>query len=137
MSALIAGVASGALMAKLFVTIWCVSFFFLMKDPPPAVAALAKRVSPTALTMGIVAAAYPIWGIIGVMMAFLFAALENAAPNGGLGSANLTYTLGICAACAMLTAPLAIVFRRVWMGLAATAISAAVTFGWLTPFLAA
>ena len=137
MNVLIAGIASGALMAKLFVTIWCVSLFFLLKDPPPAVAALYERVSPTALTMGIVAAAYPIWGIVGVTLAFLFIALENAAPDAGLGSANLAYTLGICAACLMLTAPLAIVFRRVWMGLAATAVSAAVTFGWLIPFLAA
>lgn len=136
MSVLIAGMASGALMAKLFVTIWCVSFFFLLKDPPPAIAAISKRVSPTALTMGIVAAAYPIWGIIGVLMAFLFTALENAAPDAGLGSANLAYTLGICAASAMLTIPVAIVFKRVWIGLAATALSAAATFGWLIPFLA-
>ena len=136
MSVLIAGVASGALMAKLFVTIWCVSFFFLLKDPPPAVAALSKRVSPTALTMGLVAAAYPIWGIVGVLMAFLFAALENAAPDAGLGSPNLAYTLGICAASVALAVPVAVVFRRVWIGLAATAASAAITFGWLTPFLA-
>ena len=136
MSVLIAGMASGALMAKMFITIWCLSFFFLMKDPPPALTAIFERVSPTVLTMGIAAAAYPVWGIIGVVMALLFTALENAAPNAGLGSPNLAYTLGICAASVALTAPIAIVFRRVWIGLAATAISAAAIFGWLTPFLA-
>ena len=137
MSVLIAGMASGALMAKMFITIWCVSFFFLLKDPPPALTAMLERVSPTVLTMGLVAAAYPLWGIVGVLMALLFAALENAAPNAGLGSPNMAYTLGVCAASTALTAPIAIVFRRVWIGLAATAISAAAIFGWLTPFLSA
>lgn len=137
MSVLIAGMASGALMAKMFITIWCVSFFFLLKDPPPALTAMFERVSPTVLTMGLVAAAYPLWGIVGVVMALLFAALENAAPSAGLGSPNMAYTLGVCAASTALTAPLAVVFRRVWIGLAATAISAAAIFGWLIPFLSA
>ena len=136
MDLLIVGLAAGALMAKMFVTIWCLALFYLYRDPPPALAALSRRFSPTALVMGMVAAAYPLWGIIGVVLAFLLLALRNAAPAAGFGSPNMAYTLGVSLAAVLLAAPLAVAFRRLRIALAATAVSVAATFGWLMPFLA-
>ena len=133
---LIAGLAAGALMAKMFVTIWCLALFYLYRDQPPGFAAFARRFSPTALVMGMVAAAYPLWGIIGVVLAFLLLALRNAAPAAGFGSPNMAYTLGVSLAAVLLAAPLAVAFRRVRIALAATAVTVAATFGWLLPFLA-
>ena len=135
MTPLIAGLAAGALMAKTFVTIWCLALFFLYRDQPTAFVALTRRISPTALVMGMVAAAYPLWGIIGVVLAFLFIALRNAAPGAGFGSPNMAYTLGVSIAAILLAAPLAVAFRRLRIALIATAATVAATFGWLLPFL--
>ena len=136
MTTALIGIAAGALMAKTFITIWCLALFFLYRDPPPALAAISRRFSPTALVMGMVAAAYPLWGIIGVVLAFLFLALQNAAPAAGLGSPNMAYTLGVSLAAVLLAAPLAVAFRRIRLALAATAATFAATFGWLMPLLA-
>ena len=136
MDLLIAGIAAGALMAKMFITIWCLALFYLYRDPPPALAALSRRFSPTAVVLGMVAAAYPLWGIIGVVLAFLLLALRSAAPAAGFGSPNAAFTLGVSLAAVLLAAPLAVAFRRLRTALAATAATAAATFGWLLPFLA-
>ncbi len=136
MDTLIAALASGALMAKVFISVWCVSAFFLLKDPPPAVAALTTRFPPGSMVMGVVVAAYPIWGVVALALAFLFLALQNALPGAGLGSPNAAYSVGVSLASALIAAPLAIAFRLVWRGIAATALASIGIFGWLLPFLA-
>lgn len=136
MDILIAGLASGVFMAQLFITIGCITAFFALKDPPPAIAVMLARFPPGVFVMTIVIFAYPVWGIIGLVSAFLFLALQNAAPGSGLGSPNLVYTAFVFLASVALALPLIILAKRLWSGVAGITLSAIATFGWLLPLLA-
>ncbi len=136
MNILIAGAASGILMAKFFITIGCITAFLVLRNPPPQLAEAVSRSSPRVFVLVAVFAAYPIWGIIGVVLAFLFLALQNGFPGAGLGSPNLVYTVGVSAASVAIALPLAIPFRRYWPALAGVVLSSIGTLGWLLPNLA-
>ena len=136
MDILIAGLASGVFMAQLFITIGCITAFFALKDPPPAIAVMLARFPPGVFVMTIVIFAYPVWGIIGLVSAFLFLALQNAAPGAGLGSPNLVYTAFISLASVALALPLIILAKRLWSGVVGITLSAIAIFGWLLPLLA-
>ena len=136
MDILIAGLASGVFMAQLFITIGCITAFFALKDPPPAIAVMLARFPPGVFVMTIVVFAYPVWGVIGIVSAFLFLALQNAAPGGGLGSPNLAYTAFVSLASVALALPLIILAKRLWSGVAGITLSAIAIFGWLLPLLA-
>ena len=136
MDTLIAGMATGALMAQTFILIGCLTLFFMLKNPPPELEPLISRLPPGALVFGVLASAYPLWGIVGVILAFLFLALENGYPAAGLGSANLAYTLGVAVAAVALALPFMILLRRFWPGVAAMTIAVVAIFGWLLPILA-
>ena len=136
MDILIAGLASGVFMAQLFITIGCITAFFALKDPPSAIAVMLARFPPGVFVMTIVVFAYPIWGVIGIVSAFLFLALQNAAPGAGLGSSNLAYTAFVSLASVALALPLIILAKRLWGGVVGITLSAIVIFGWLLPLLA-
>ena len=133
---LIAGAASGTLMAQTFIMLWCVTAFFIIKDPPPSLVPLLTRFSPGAFVLAVVAVAFPLWGIVGVVLGFLFLALENGIPGDAPGIQNLAYTAGVSAASVFLAAPLVVGVPRLWAGIAATAVSSVGIYGWLLPFLA-
>ncbi len=136
MDILIAGLASGVFMAQLFITIGCITAFFALKDPPPAIAVMLARFPPGVFVMTIVIFAYPVWGVIGLVSAFLFLALQNAAPGSGLGSPNLVYTAFVFLASVALALPLIILAKRLWSGVVGITLSAIAIFGWLLPLLA-
>ena len=136
MAILIAGLASGVFMAQVFITIGCITAFFALKDPPPAIAVMLARFPPGVFVMTIVVFAYPVWGVIGIVSAFLFLALQNAAPGGGLGSPNLVYTAFVFLASVALALPLIILAKRLWSGVVGITLSAIAIFGWLLPLLA-
>lgn len=136
MSFLVAGLATGALMAQTFVMIGCLTAFFLLKNPPPHLQQTLAKYTPGTIVLGMVAAAYPLWGVVGVLLSFLFIALQNGLPGGGLGSANLAYTLGVALAGVALAAPILIVLRGVRIGITCLLFSAVVIYGWLLPLLA-
>ena len=69
MNALVAGMATGALMASVFVTAGMFLAFLLIKNPSPNVAVYLARFPPGGLIMAIVVLSYPIWGFIGVILA--------------------------------------------------------------------
>ena len=136
MAILIAGLAAGVFMAQIFVTVGCLTAFFALKNPPPALAIILARFPPGAFVMTAVIFAYPLWGIIGLVSAFLFIALENGAPGGGLGSPNIVYTVGVTLAAIALALPISILARQLWPGVACTAVACIMIFGWLLPLLA-
>ncbi|MDP7413398.1 MAG: hypothetical protein QF465_07175 [SAR202 cluster bacterium] len=136
MDALIAGLASGALMASIFVTAGTFMAFAIVRDPPPTLAVFLARFPPGGVVLTVVAISYPLWGGIGLILAVLFIALENGVPDGGLGSPNIAYSLGVTVAAAMLAAPVVLLLRRVWPGVVSIALFAAGIFGWFLPFLA-
>lgn len=136
MNALMAGLATGALMASVFVTAGMVMAFALVKDPPPNIAVYLARFPPGGLIMAIVVLSYPIWGVVGLILAVAFLALQNGAPGGGLGTPNLTYSFGVLIASLMLAAPIAYIIRKAWRGVALIALTAGAIFGWLLPAFA-
>ena len=136
MSILVAGLASGALMAHTFIVIGCLTAFFLIKNPSPRVETFMTRYPPGTLVFGMIAVAFPAWGVVGVVLSIAFLALDSGLPGGGLGSANIVYTLFVAAAFAALFLPFAILLRRVWPGVACLALASSSIYGWLLPFLA-
>jgi len=136
MSFLVAGLATGALMAQTFVMIGCLTAFFLMKNPPPNLQQTLSKYTPGTIVLGMVAASYPLWGIIGVLLSFLFVAFQNGFPGGGLGSPNLSYTAGVSLAAAALAAPILILLRGIRIGISCLVLSAILIYGWLLPLLA-
>ena len=136
MDILAAGLATGALMAQTFIMIGCLTAFFLLKSPPPTLKPMLTRLSPGTLVLGMVVAAYPLWGIVGVVLAFLFLALQNGFPGPGLGSANFVYTAGITCAAVAMTLPFLLLLREVRVGITCVMLSGVLIFGWLLPLLA-
>ena len=136
MDALIAGLASGALMASIFVTAGSFMAFAVFRNPSPALAVLLARFPPGGVVMAVVAISYPAWGGAGLILGALYLALRNALPGGGLGSPNLAYSLGVTVAAVMLAAPVLLLLRRVWPGVVSIVVFAVAIFGWLLPYLA-
>ena len=136
MNTLAAGLATGALMASMFVGVGMFLAFTLVRDAPPGVAVYLARFPPGGLIMAIVVLSYPIWGFIGVILALVLLGLQNGAPGGGLGTPNLAYSFGVLTLCPLLAAPVAYLLRRIWRGVMGIALTAGLVFGWLLPVFA-
>ena len=136
MSFLVAGLATGALMAQTFIMIGCLTAFFLLKDPPPNLKETLTKYTPGTMVLGMVAAAYPLWGVVGVLLSFLFIASQNGFPGAALWSANIAYTAGVACAIVALAAPIFILLRGVRIGISCIVLSAILIYGWLLPLLA-
>ena len=135
MTTLLAGMACGVLMAKFFIVIGSLTAFAILRNPPPYLAGVMERFPPGGLIIAMVIVAYPVWTIIGVILAFLFLALQNGVPGGGVGSPNIAYTTGVSVAGVAFVLPLAIPFRRFWPALASVCVTGSGVFGWLLPLL--
>ncbi len=136
MAILIAGLATGIFMAQIFVTVGCVTAFLALRDPPPALGVMLARFPPGIFVMTVVVFAYPVWGVIGLVSAFLYIALQNGAPGSGLGSPNMVYTIGVSLAAIALALPLIVLAKRLWPGVASVTLASIAIFGWLLPLLA-
>ena len=123
-------------MAQTFIMIGCLTAFFLLKNPPPHLKPAITKYPPGTIVLTMVASAYPLWGIVGVVLSFLFIALQNGFPGPGLGSANFVYTVGVACASVALLVPILILLSAVRVGLSCIVLSAVLIFGWLLPFLA-
>ena len=135
MTTLLAGMASGVLMAKFFILIGSLTAFAALRNPTPGLTVLMERFPPGGLVIALVIIAYPVWTIIGIILALVFVGLQNGVPGGGLGSPNIAYTAGVSVAGVAIVLPLAIPFRRFWPALVAMCVTGVGTFGWLLPIL--
>ena len=136
MSDVVAGAASGFLMASVFVCAGVLMLFPLVKDPTPRLQALFKRLPPGGLVLPIVVLAYPVWGIIGAVMGLLYRVSSQLTPGPGLGSPNLVFTVAVLLGGVMLAVPFAALLRRVLAGVLAIAGSFIGVFGWFLPHFA-
>jgi hypothetical protein len=132
----IAGVFSGLLMAAITVAVGPILLFRMAKNPTPSFRALLERVAPIYMTMGIVVLAYPAWIIVGVATGILYSVSVEAAPGGGLGSANLVFTVAVTAILVMMAAPFAVLLRNARRSIALTTLLLVGMYGWLLPFMA-
>jgi hypothetical protein len=135
-NALIAGAATGFLMASVFACVGVVMLFSVVRDPPPALQTILEKLPPGGYILPVIVLSYPVWGAVGVVMAFLFTVSSEQAPGTGIGSPNLVFTAAVLIATAMLALPVAILLRRVLPGLLTMVFAFVGVFGWLLPYLA-
>jgi hypothetical protein len=129
----IAGAASGVLVASLFIAVAPIMLFVLAKEPSPWFRAVLDRVSPMVLMMGVVVLAFPAWTILGAAIGLLYRAMGTGADG---AAAPGLYTPAVVLAAILLAAPLAVLLRRVAVGIGALTLTFIGVFGWVLPFLA-
>ena len=130
------GAVLGMLMASVFITVSMVSLFLVLKNRRERMMPVMEKYPPMTLAMGTVAVSYPTWAVMGGILALLYRVCLEQAPGGGLGSPNLAYTLAILGIALALTAPLAIVFRRMLIGVLTITLTFLAIFGWFLPYFA-
>ena len=130
------GAVLGMLMASVFITISMISLFLVLKNRREQMMPVMEKYPPMTLAMGIVALSYPTWAVIGGTLALLYRVSLEQAPGGGIGSPNLAYTLAISGMALLLAAPLAILFRRMLIGVLAITLAFIAIFGWFLPYFA-
>ena len=132
----IAGAASGLLMATVFVGAGVIMLFVIAKDPPPGFGPLFERIPPGTLVLSVTVMAYPVWGIIGAVMGLLYKISIEQAPGSGIGSPNMVFTLGVVVVSVMMSAPFVILLWRVVAGVLVIAVGFIALFGWFLPYFA-
>lgn len=102
---------------------------------------LAQRIAPpgtnvVALSVVLHFGAMLLLTMIGMILGTLLLALDGRRPEGGLGSANVAYTLIVVALTAVIVVPtLALPAARRWC--VAGSVIFALAFGWAMPWVAA
>ncbi len=136
MNELVLGLACGAFMASIFVTLGAWAVVRMTNDPPPVMLRLLERHSPMRLVMPVVVLSYPVWGAAGMLLGLLYAASQSAAPGGGLGSPNLFYTAVVTAIAALAMPPALLLVRSARLQTVLTGAFFAGVFGWMLPYFA-
>jgi len=136
LSELIAGAASGFLMASMFIGAGMMMLFSIVKNPSPAFKSIFQKFPPAGIAMFVVVLAYPTWGIIGAVMGLLYKVSVEQTPGGGIGSPNMVFTLGIMVAALLMAAPFMILLRQVLSGVLAITAMFIGIFGWFLPYFA-
>ena len=136
MTYLIAGATSGLLVASVFVTAGSIMLFALAKNPSPLSRSLMDKVSPMVLMISLTVLAFLAWTVLGAAIGLVYRASTTEIPGSGMGSPNLTYTLAIVAVGVVGAAPIALLLRRVVVGVAVLTLTFVGVFGWLLPFFA-
>ena len=130
------GAVLGMLMASIFITVSMISLFLVLKNRRERMMPVMEKYPPMTIAMGVVALSYPTWAVLGGTFALLYRVSLEQAPGSGVGSPNLAYTLAILGMAVLLAAPLAILFRRMLIGVLAIALSFIAIFGWFLPYFA-
>ena len=134
MTTLVAGAASGLLMASIFVCGGVLTLFPLVRDPSPQFRAIMRNTPPGTMVIGLTVLAYPVWGIIGVVMGVLYSISVEQVPGRGLGSPNLVFTVAVVVVGVMMAAPFAVLLRRVVAGVVGITLAFIGVFGWFLPY---
>ena len=136
MSELIAGAASGFLMASVFVSGGMLMLFSIVKNPTPAFQYIFQSFAPAKIAMSVVVLAYPTWGTIGAVAGLLYKISVEQIPGGGIGSPNMVFTLGIIVVAVLMAAPFMILLRQVLAGVLTMTVMFIGIFGWFLPYFA-
>ena len=136
LEAFIDGAVLGMLMASIFITVSMISLFLVLKNRRERMMPVMEKYPPMTLAMGIVAVSYPTWAVVGGILALFYRVSLEQAPGAGIGSPNMAYTLAVLGIAVLLTAPLAILFRRMLIGVLAITITFIALFGWFLPYFA-
>ena len=139
MNILLAGMASGSLMALIFVTVSMLVLFRAARrgGMPPLVAGFLERASPTTVALGVVLLSYPVWGIVGLLVAVAYGLTARGLPGAGLGSPNQAFTLAVVVLTGLLALPVPFLLRGMARHAFAFLLGFLGVFGWFLPHFAA
>ncbi len=131
-----AGAISGMSVAVVYIAVAPLMVFYRAKDPSSLVVTLQDRIPPKVMMMGLVVIGYPIWIASGALLGLVYKAIDEQVPGGGLGSPNLLFSSLMLGLALSLAAPLAILLRRVVVGVAVMTLAFAAGYGWMLPLIA-
>ena len=134
MTVVIAGAASGFIMALVFATAGVMMLFTVAKNPSPEIKPVFAKFSPKTLALSMVTVGYPIWGIIGSLIGLIYKISTEHVPGAGLGSPNMVFTLAIVVVAVVMAAPFFLLFKRLSVGLLIITLSFIGVFGWFLPY---
>ena len=136
MNYLIAGAAVGLLLASVWITWFCLSFFMLYKRGSLFVTNLLNNQAPSKIIFPFIILINPTAVGLGVMFSYIFAIFEKAYPESGLLSPNLFYSVMILFLSVVLFTPLLYLARGIRALILGAMLSFVLSFGWLIPYLA-
>ena len=103
---------------------------------PVLARAVPEQVPLVALAVVLYWFAFMLWSAVGVFLGLLLRALEDRAPEGGLGSPNLVFTALVLAWSIAVFSPPLVLLRAARRQVLAMAVVFVGAFGWLMPHLA-
>ena len=136
MEEVFAGFVSGYIMALIFSGLLALMVVERRSRIPYLAKAIAPNLSAVALAVPISLIAFLLWTAIGMLFGRLYRYTLEEAPDGGLGSPNLLYTMLIIAFAGLILTAIVAAFRRLPWQVAVIGLSFIVLFGWVLPFLA-
>lgn len=136
MNELIAGVASGVIMACVFVCVLALTLVSFFKEASIKSDNLINHISLSNMIFLLVILPYPMWGIIGVVLGLLYKLSLLTLPGPGLGSPNLWFTIGIITVTVIMIGPFVVILKRIRVSLLVTSCIFVGIFGWFMPYFA-
>ena len=135
MNTLVAGAATGLLLASFLVTFFCIALYVMFRNRNQFAIDLLEDKSPSRIIFPFVVLVNPSAAAGGIIFAYLFLVLERNFPDNGLASPNLIYTGLVLIISFAMTVPLIFLAKNYWTHLVALATTFALLFGWLIPYL--
>jgi hypothetical protein len=135
-SEVLAGFLCGYALALVSAPLVAVLMVRLRPRVPALARAVPQQVPVVALTVVLFGFTFLFWTGLGIVLGLILRGLEGLAPEGGLGSPSLAFTLIIVFVSAAACIPPAVMLRSGRRYVIAAAVVFLGVFGWLMPYLA-
>jgi hypothetical protein len=135
-SDVLAGFVCGYILALLSVPLVALAILRLRPRTPFLARAVPEQVPVVALTVVLFGFTFLFWTALGIVLGLILMGLEERAPEGGLGSPSLAFTLIIVVVSALACMPAVVLPKPTRRYVLASALVFVGVFGWLMPYLA-
>jgi len=136
MSEVFAGFICGYVLALVSAPLAAILMVRARPRPPLLARAVPEQTPVVALTVVLFWFAFLLWTALGMILGLVLMGFEDRAPEGGLGSPSLAFTLFIIFWSAVAFTPLAVLLRPARRHVIVAAVVFLGVFGWLMPYLA-
>ena len=136
MSEVFAGFICGYVLALVSAPLAAILLVRARPRAPVVARAVPEQTSVVALTVVLFWFTFLLWTALGMILGLILMGFEDRAPEGGLGSPSLAFTLMIVLVSAAACIPVAVLPRPARRYVLASALVFVGVFGWLMPYLA-
>jgi hypothetical protein len=136
MSEVLAGFVCGYVLALVSAPLVAFSLMRVRSRVPFLALAVPQQTPVVALTVVLFWFTFLLWTALGMILGLILMGFEDRAPQGGLGSPSLAFTLFIIFWSAVVFTPLAVLLRPWRRHVIIAAVVFLGIFGWLMPYLA-